>query len=298
MTQSAENLTIHPEMAAVSLVGGDLLSQVLARIRLTGDSVYATTLPAAAPLDLAAQTGHVCVVNDGVIEVTGEVGAPVTLQPGDVVLLPRGPRDLQLTVGESPAAVVICRFWFDPDILQEMLFALPTLIHIRQADASHWLAYITQFLLREAGDTQPGSALMVSRMIDLVVIRTLRTWVHCGGATSWLGGLADARIARALKTIHEQPAQALTIEALAGIAGMSRSNFCERFAALVGQSPLRYRNECRLTLARKMLAKGTLRVGEVGIAVGYESEAAFSRAYKAFFGQTPRDAKPATAVPQ
>jgi AraC-like DNA-binding protein len=289
-----ENLTNYPELAPVGLAGGDLLSQVLAHIRLTGDCVYATTLAAAARLDLAAQTAHVCVVNEGVIEVTGEVGAPVTLQSGDLVLLPHGPRDLKLTVGASPAAVVVCRFWFDPDILQEMVFALPTLIHLRQAEASHWLVNIMQFLLHEAGESEPGSALMVSRMIDLIVIRTLRTWVHRGDASSWLGGMADARIARVLKAIHDQPAQPLTIDALAGIAGMSRSNFCERFAALVGQSPLRYRNEYRLTLARNMLAKGTLRVGEVGRAVGYESEAAFSRAYKAFFGHTPRDAKPAT----
>jgi transcriptional regulator GlxA family with amidase domain len=205
---------------------------------------------------------------------------------------------LRLTVGESPAAVVVCRFWFDPDTLQEMLFALPTLIHIPQVEARHWLGNIAQFLLREASDSQPGSALMISRMIDLIVIRMLRTWVHRGQASSWLGGLADARIARVLKAIHEQPAQPLTIDGLAAIAGMSRSGFCERFVALVGQSPLRYRNECRLTLARNMLAKGTLRVGEVSLAVGYESEAAFSRAYKAFFGHTPRDARPATTGPQ
>jgi len=299
MTQSAKNLTIHPELAAVNLVGGDLLSQVLARIRLTGDCVYATTLAAAARLDLAAQAAHVCVVNEGAMEVTGDVGAPITLKSGDLVLLPREPRDVKLTVGESPAAVVVCRFWFDPDVLQDMLFGLPTLIHIPQAESSDWLTNIIPYLLREADDNQPGSALMVSRMIDLVVIRVLRTWVHRGHASSWLGGLADARIARVLKSIHEQPAQPLTIDALAGIAGMSRSNFCERFAALVGQSPLRYRNECRLTMARNMLAKGTLRVGEVGIAVGYESEAAFSRAYKAFFGHTPRDWAGSTGpVPQ
>jgi AraC-like DNA-binding protein len=297
MTQSAKDLTVYPEWALEGLAGGDLLSQVLARIRLTGDGVYATTVAAAARLDLAAQMGHACAVNEGVLKVTGEGSAPFMLHPGDLVLLPRGPRDLKLTVGESPAAVVVCRFWFDPDVLQDMLFALPTLIHIRQAEASDWLANLIQFLLHEADDVQPGSALMISRIIDLVVIRTLRTWVHRGHASRWLGGLADARIARVLKLIHEQPEQPLTIDALAAIAGMSRSNFSERFAALVGQSPLRYRNECRLARARNLLAKGTLRVGEVGIAVGYESEAAFSRAYKAFFGHTPRDAKPATTAP-
>jgi AraC-like DNA-binding protein len=293
MMQSTEQLTIHPELALEGLAGGDLLSQVLARIRLTGDRVYATTLAAAARLELAAQTAHVCVVNEGAIRVTGEIEAPVTIQSGDLVLLPHGPRDLQLTAGESPAAVVVCRFWFDPDSLQDMLFALPMLIHLRQAEASDWLTNIFHFILREADDAQPGSSLMISRLIDLVVIRTLRTWVHRGHASSWLGGLADARIARVLKSIHEQPVRPLTIDALAAVAGMSRSSFCERFTALVGQSPLRYRNEWRLTVARDMLAKGTLRIGEVGIAVGYESEAAFSRAYKAFFGHTPRDAKPA-----
>jgi AraC-like DNA-binding protein len=292
MMKSRNNLTIHPELPLVSLADGDLLSQVLARVRMTGSGFYATTLAATARLDLANQTAHVCVINEGVVEVTSEGGAPVILQPGDLVLLPHGPRDLRLTVGTSPAAVVICRFWFDPDSLQEMLFALPTMIHVQQAEASDWLSNIIQYLLREATDPQPGSALMVSRIIDLVVIRTLRTWVHRGQASSWLGGLADARIARVLKSIHDHPAQPLTIDALAAIAGMSRSSFSERFTALVGQSPLRYRNECRLTLARNMLAKGVLRVGEVALNVGYESEAAFSRAYKAFFGHTPRDAKP------
>lgn len=293
MMKSGKNLTVYPEVPLVSLAGGDLLSQVLARVRMTGKGVYATTLAPAACLDFEARTAHLCVINDGVVEVRGEVGAPVLLQPGDLALLPHGPRDLRLTVGPRPAAIVVCQFWFDPGSLQEMLFALPTLIHIRQVEASDWLANIMAFLLGEANDPQAGSALMILRMIDLVVIRALRTWVQHGRASSWLGGLADARIARVLKSIHEQPAQPLTIEALAAIAGMSRSSFSERFTALVGRSPLRYRNECRLSLARNLLAEGTSRVGEVALAVGYESEAAFSRAYKAFFGHAPREAKQA-----
>ena len=70
---------------------------------------------------------------------------------------------------------------------------------------------------------------------------------------------------------------------------MSRSSFYERFTALVGRAPLRYHNEWRLTLARDMLAKRSARVGEIGLAIGYESEAAFSRAYKAHFGHSPRE---------
>jgi AraC-like DNA-binding protein len=75
---------------------------------------------------------------------------------------------------------------------------------------------------------------MVSRLIDLVVIRALRTWIHRGPTSGWLGGLADARITNALKAIHQRPMQRRNIEALAGIAGMSHSNFYQRFNALVG----------------------------------------------------------------
>jgi transcriptional regulator GlxA family with amidase domain len=80
-----------------------------------------------------------------------------------------------------------------------------------------------------------------------------------------------------------------SIEAPASIAGMSRSSFCERFTVLVGRSPLRYHNEHRLTLARDLLAKQSARVGEVGLSIGYESEAALSCAYKSLFGLFPRD---------
>jgi AraC-like DNA-binding protein len=77
---------------------------------------------------------------------------------------------------------------------------------------------------------------------------------------------------------------------------MSRSSFCDRFSALVGRSPLRYQNEWRLTLAKTMLARHNSRIGEVGFAIGYESEASFSRAYKAYFGRSPRDDNSQSAV--
>jgi AraC-like DNA-binding protein len=298
MTEPEKNLTILPDLALAGLAGGDLLSQVLARMRLTGDCVYSSTLAPRDPLELAPQTAHACAVSEGVIRMTGDDTAPVLIQSGELVLLSRGPGGLQFEACDEPSTVVVCRFWFDPESPQDLLLALPALIHIRQAEADGWLSNIMQFLLHEAGNEEPGAALMVSRLIDLFVVRALRAWVHHGHASSWLGGLADARIARALKTIHEQPPRALTIDGLAAIAGMSRSSFCERFTALVGRSPLRYRNEWRLALARDMLAKGHARVGEVGMAIGYESEAAFSRAYKTFFGHTPRDTKPAGTAPQ
>jgi AraC-like DNA-binding protein len=298
MTELAKNLSILPESAVTGLANGDLLSQVLARMRMTGDCAYSYKLPPFAQLDMSAQSAYACTVTEGVVEIADDHAASSEIRSGELVLLPRGPRDLRIAACNEPATLVVCRFWFDPGSLRDLFFGLPSLIHLRHAETEGWLVNLMKFLLHEAGNDQPGSVLMVSRMIDLLVVRALRAWVHHGHASSWLGGLADQRVARALKAIHEQPPRGLTIDGLAAIAGMSRSSFCERFTALVGKSPLRYRNELRLNVARDMLTRGDTRVGEVGMSVGYESEAAFSRAYKTFFGHTPRDAKPTTAMSQ
>jgi AraC-like DNA-binding protein len=288
MMELLENLTVHPDATVGDNSSTDLLSHVLAQIRLTGDRLYSCKLTKKGRLELETDAAHVCVVTEGVLQMAQDGRAPVVIDTGDLVLLPRGAGDLRFTASGAAVTVILCRFRFNPDSLRSMVFALPQCIQIRRAESADWLEGIVHFMLVEARDVQPGAALMISRLIDLVVIRTLRTWVHQGNTSGWLGGLSDARIANALKAIHERPMQRWSIEALAGIAGMSRSSFCERFNALVGRSPLRYHNEWRLALARDLLAKRSARVGEIGLGIGYESEAAFSRAYKRLFGHSPR----------
>jgi AraC-like DNA-binding protein len=300
MTELPENLIIRPELGVGSSEATDLLSHVLAQIHLTGDRVYALALDAHAPLHLDVEAAHVCVVTKGAVRIEGDDSPETLVETGDLVMLPRGLGSFRLTASDGPAGLVVCRFRFDPESLRGMVSALPDCIHIGRAEGAGWLDGIVHFLMIEAGDPQPGAALMVSRLIDLVVIRTLRTWIHRGPASGWLGGLADPRIASTLKAIHERPMQRWSLETLATVAGMSRSSFCERFTALVGRSPLRYQNEWRLALARDLLAKRGARIGEIGFSIGYESEAAFSRAYKAQFGHSPRaDYKPRNgAAPQ
>lgn len=285
MMQKPEDLTDHP---AASWFATDLLSHVLGQIRLTGDRVHTHTLAPRSRLELPAEAAHLCVVTDGDLHIEGGELGPIVVAKGDLVMLPRGAGDLQLGALEAPTGIVICQFRFDTDSLRDLMSALPRCIHIPQAEGAGWLEGILHFLLIEADDLQPGAALMVSRLIDLAVIRSLRSWIHRGPISGWFGGLADPRIANTLKAIHERPMQRWSIAALASIAGMSRSSFCDRFTSLVGRSPLRYHNEYRLTLARDLLAKGSARVGEVGLSIGYESEAAFSRAYKSLFGHSPR----------
>jgi AraC-like DNA-binding protein len=287
MTELLENLTDHPESARGS-VSGDLLSHVLAQIRLTGEHVASRELAGAEELALGSDVAHVAVVTAGSLQMESDDQPPVSVDTGDLVLFARGCGTLRLFASGPGATVVVCRFWFDPESLRGMIFALPPCIHIRRAEAQGWTDGIARFLMVETGDVQPGAALMISRLIDLVVIRALRSWVQQGNTTGWLGGLSDPRIARSLKAIHQEPLQRWSVGALADIATMSRSSFCERFAALVGRSPLRYQNEWRLSLARDMLARRDARVGEIGLRVGYVSEAAFSRAYKAFFGHSPK----------
>jgi AraC-like DNA-binding protein len=275
-------------METDSATADDLLSHVLARIRLTGDRVSARSIAPHDHLALEADAAHVCIVTQGALHIEGVEAAPVAIAIGDLVMLPHGGCNVRSATSDAPAAIALCRFRFDPDSLRGMVFALPKYIHIRQAEGADWLDGIVHFMMIEAGDVQPGAALMVSRLIDLVVIRTLRSWIHRGPVAGWLGGLSDVRIATVLKAIHERPAQRWSIEAMASVAGMSRSSFCDRFTALVGRSPLRYHNEVRLEMARDLLVNGGARVGEIGFSIGYESEAAFSRAYKMFFGRSPR----------
>ncbi|MGU3419787.1 AraC family transcriptional regulator [Methylobacterium sp. D54C] len=288
MSETLENLTDLPEGGPRSAASGDLLSHVLAQIRLTGDRVESRPVAPGERLDLDAGAGHVLVVIAGALILEGD-GESLAVGAGDLLFLPRGLGTGRLVAAEG-ADVVACRFWFDPYTLRSMIALLPRHICIRREEGAGWLDGLVHFLLVETTDAEPGAALMISRIIDLAVIRTLRTWVHLGRTSGWLAGLADPRIARALKIMHERPLQRWSVEALSDVAGMSRSSFCERFNALVGRSPLRYQNEWRLNLARDMLAAGDARVGEIGLRVGYESEAAFSRAYKALFGHSPREA--------
>jgi transcriptional regulator GlxA family with amidase domain len=132
---------------------------------------------------------------------------------------------------------------------------------------------------------------MISRLIDLLVIRTLRMWVsQQGDRLGWLSGLSDERVGRALNAMHLEPDRAWTVSALAETAMMSRSTFSDRFTAVVGLPPLRYLTRWRLTIAADLLRGGTLKVTEVAHGAGYGSEAAFSRAFKEEFGYPPRDA--------
>jgi AraC-like DNA-binding protein len=274
------DLTDRPKPPSGDEETADLLSVTLSRMRLKGERVAVDWLEAGQQPPLARGSAWLLIVR------AGGIGP---LETGDLLLLPHGidfPGAPSLSARDA-TELLTCRFRFEPDLLPGMVSALPDWVHITSAEGGGWLEGLSHFMQIETVDIQPGASLMMARLIDLAVIRALRTWVHRGGAAGWLGGLSDPRIARALKLVHAEPFRGWSLEELSQLAGMSRSSFCARFQELIGESPSRYRNRLRLAEARNFLRTGQGRVGDIALAVGYESEASFSRAYKAQFGVPP-----------
>jgi len=283
MASPPDDLTDRPNPDFENGEAADFLSIMLSRMRLAGEQVSTKRIAAGEDPALAPHTASLLFVREGALRIAGGESAAV----GDLMLLPHGAEAAPQLAAESSAELLICRFRFEPGQLPGMVSALPALIHIGREEAGAWLEGISHFLHLESADPQPGASLMMARLTDLLLIRTLRTWVHRGGAAGWLGGLADARIARSLKAIHQEPFRHWNLAELSQLAGMSRSNYCARFQDLIGESPSRYRNRLRLAEARVLLQSGHGRVGEIALKVGYESEASFSRAYKSEFGLSP-----------
>ena len=295
----------------------DALSRLLAWVRLRGRTVYQARLAGPWALSFEPGPSHVHFVESGRCWISIDQGPPVAMETGDLVLLPHGqqhrllhdeggsadPVDalsppvfdasrLAITVpGAGDATRLIGGlFQYERQPLPPVLRRLPGLIHLtpRNGTAPDWLGAIAHFLMIEANDPAPGSALMISRIIDLMVIRTLRSWLDAQpGPLKWLGGKSEERLARALDRMHQAPATDWTVDQLARITGMSRSVFADRFTCAFGEPPLRYLMRWRFSLASELLTGSDLPVGEISRLVGYESEAGFSRAFKAFHGVAP-----------
>jgi AraC-like DNA-binding protein len=305
----------------MSAARSDVLSDVLKLIRLRGELVYTARLGAPWGIRFAAGPSHFHFVEEGAAWVIPLGGEAVRVSAGDLVLLPHGrghsivdsPHtpaeaigalathafnrdDLTLRAGGGGASSrLVCGFFgFEGSVLPAVISALPTVVHIPRSDAGAppWLAAISHFLVDEARAPNPGSSLMISRLIDLLVIRALRSWASDQARhTGWLAGLGDERISRALSAMHADPFRRWTVNDLAEVTLMSRSIFAQRFAATVGEPPLHYLARWRLTIAADLLRSAGLKVTEAAQRVGYASDAAFSRAFKAQFGYAPSEAR-------
>jgi AraC-like DNA-binding protein len=258
---------------------------------------------------------YVALEGRAVVCVEGDV---LELAAGELVLLPHGtahsvhdeagtharplsellagcdraaPATLELGSGSERSVLVCGRIALDDGAHHPLVRVLPKVIVLRACDGhpAEWLAPTLTFLAAEAGKQLPGARTVVSRLADILFIQVVRA--HLTSApeqvSGWLGALRDPQICSALGCMHEAPAHPWTVETLAQRVAMSRSTFAARFAEIVGEPPLHYLTRWRMQKARSLLREGRVPLSEVAARVGYDSEAAFSKAFKREVGEAP-----------
>jgi AraC-like DNA-binding protein len=305
----------------------DTLSDVLRSVRLRGAVFYQISFPAVWAVEAPPMRElgrllfpeaehvmeyHVLAKGDGWACVSGL--APVRLRPGDVVILPHGdghvlsndpelqptridpgwvaatrdaPKPIpvvfhsqyEFSWGEAASpgdTELFCGFLScDRHPFNPLLDALPRLLHLPASSSAAAHTELGQLALR-ADRGQPGAAALLERASETMFIDALRRYLECLPAGS-----------TALALIHRAPARPWTIDDLARAAGLSRSSFCARFLRLLGQPPMQYLARWRMEAAAGLLRGSRASVASVALEVGYESEAAFARAFKRETGTSP-----------
>ncbi|MBU3006132.1 AraC family transcriptional regulator [Paraglaciecola arctica] len=239
------------------------------------------------------------------------------LSAGEFVLLPRGEghkfscgtsnfytplADLPIEIvsdryeklcfgGSGPQTVMLCgAIVFKHPLTLRLLDMLPTSILVKQ-DSKRYEALKSVVRLIELETTQPqgGSTGAISRLADLLVITCLREYIENQETSelSWLGALEDSRISKAIELVHEQPSRHWNLEELSAQVGMSRTSFTGEFKRLVGSSPMEYLTEWRMSLAYGDLQNTKSSILAIALDYGYQSESAFSRAFKRTIGTSP-----------
>jgi AraC-like DNA-binding protein len=193
--------------------------------------------------------------------------------------------------GPERARVVCCFLGCDERPFNPLLTALPTVIHLSAAGmhaSTGWLGTLLSMAAKESGNARAGGENVRARLSELLFVEAIRLYLETlpPAQTGWLAGLRDPLVGQALAALHARPSEQWTVEQLARLAGSSRSVLAERFTEMVGHPPMQYLALWRMQLASRLLIDGG-HVSAVASAVGYESEAAFSRAFKKLMGESP-----------
>jgi AraC-like DNA-binding protein len=238
----------------------------------------------------------------------------VELAPGDVLVFPHGdpyvmssarglplgaqvnrsaparyPDTVRLGARGDRVTTFVCGFLgCDRLPFNPLLAALPRCLHLRGLSGD-WLGGFTRLLTEESRTGRPGADTVLTRMAELMFIEVLRRYLQelPEGQTGWLAGLRDDVVSRVLALLHTRPDHPWTLDELAQSAASSRSAVAKRFSELVGQPPMQYLTQWRMQVAANRLAQSGAKVATIAAEVGYDSEAAFSRAFKKATGMAP-----------
>ncbi|KAB0575595.1 AraC family transcriptional regulator [Ideonella dechloratans] len=260
-----------------------------------------------------------CILLAGSCRLSVDGHAPITLQAGDFVLLARTPGFTLSSPGEAPPPIPLDpqaaantrgglrygerrgrpdlrslggAFAFDGGDAALLAAMLPGVVHVR---GSNRLTQLVRMVGEEAADARPGADYALTRLVELLLIESMRLAATDAAPPGLLRGLADARLARVLSQLHAQVDRPWTSDQLAKLAALSRSAFFERFRRVMGQGPMEYLLAWRMEIAKALLREDRLPVAEVAERVGYGSASAFSLAFRRQVGQAPgRYARSAT----
>jgi AraC-like DNA-binding protein len=242
---------------------------------------------------------------------------PLPLRAGDCWLLPRGQTHVlrsmprarvqpydeirsfkkngRLSYGESGGpvtSIIVGNFTLDQQAGKWLTDLLPGLITFRmdrKSSSSSAMQTILQILAQECQNQTMGSALITSRLADILFVQAIRAYIEEAGndAAGWLRALADVGLSAALGAVHGAIEKRWTVASVAAVAGISRSGFAIRFRDVLGETPMEYLTRLRMYKAAQFLRENDTKLAKVASLVGYESEAAFSKAFKKAIGTAP-----------
>ncbi len=297
----------------------DPLGEALQPLQMTGVFYCRSELSEPWGMELMPLPGYAWfhVITEGSAELDAE-GETRTLHRGELALVPHGtghtlrsspgteaPPILDLERerisdryevlrhggGGQPSRMICGAIRFEHPSARGLIDLLPAIVQVGDSVSSDGgsIRATLGLIAAETVEPQPGGEAVVTRLADILVIQTIRSWIETdpGAQSGWLGALRDPRIGRSLNLIHTDPGRDWTVASLAREVAMSRSAFAARFTELVGVPALRYLTEWRMGLARDRLEAGDVTVGAVAEELGHGSEAAFSRAFKRITGFTP-----------
>ena len=193
--------------------------------------------------------------------------------------------------GGGEVTRLLCGFLGSETSFDPLFQSLPPVLklELRAMPSGAWIESSFRFAISEIAAGRMGSATVITKLSEMLFVEAVSQFVATlpPDRQGWLAGLRDPQIGRALALLHARPTESWTADGLASQVGMSRSVFAERFTLLVGQPPMHYLAQWRMYLAAQQLREGGGSVAQVAFKVGYDSEAAFSRAFKRQFGASP-----------
>ena len=217
------------------------------------------------------------------------VASDLDLPPDDWRLHFLGARDGELVKinGGSGFTVLGGHFQLGGSQADMLLGMLPPVVHLRSETDRESLRWAFDRMRRELTELRPGGFLIAQQLATMIFVQALRLHLDESQGVGWLFALSDKQVGAAITAIHREPARRWTVAALALEVGMSRSGFAARFGQLVGDGPIEYLTRWRMLLAGRSLSRGEP-IGAIARSLGYESESAFSTAFKRVMGGAPR----------